>query len=121
MTDIELLKLAAKAVGYTLKFGEVYITGDTEVDCTDVPYVVSGEPDEADWYWNPLEDCGDAFRLAVALQLCIDMDRYMNEVSVEVDGCSYEECLRDTDPYRATRRAIVRAAAEIGKKKGNYE
>ena len=92
MTDLELIKFAAKASGFEYTKDE-----------------------------NPLESDSLAFRLAVALQLCIDMDRYMNEVSVEVDGCSYEECLRDTDPYKATRRAIVRAAAEIGKKKGNYE
>ena len=41
MTDRELLELAAKAAGYTLKWGEVHIVGDTEVDCTDLSYVVS--------------------------------------------------------------------------------
>lgn len=45
--------------------------------------------------WNPLTDDGDALRLAVKLNLDI----------------------RYKDSYAATRRAIVRAAAAIGKER----
>ena len=51
--------------------------------------------------WNPLTDDGDALRLAVKLKLWTHsgMGAFLDE----------------PDPYAATRRAIVRAAAEIGK------
>jgi hypothetical protein len=52
--------------------------------------------------WNPLTDDGDALRLAVKIKWVPSR--------VEVVGLSMNE-----DPSAATRRAIVRAAAEIGK------
>jgi hypothetical protein len=113
MTDKELLELAAKAVGYTLKYGDVYSLGDGEVDCTDLAYVVSGHPDEADWLWCPLEDDGDALRLAVRLKLLVDVCKDQTEAGNS--DCPYQCELHLEDPYAATRRAITRAAAEIGK------
>lgn len=112
MDDRTLLERAAKAAGYTLKWGEVHMVGDDEIDCTDQSYVVSGQPDEADWYWDPLNDDGDALRLAVKLRLTIDH----KEECVNVwDGCFGTGFIpNEGDPYAATRRAIVRAAAEIG-------
>lgn len=116
-TDRELLELAAKAAGYTLKWGDVHNIGGCEIDCTDLAYVVSGQPDEADWCWSPLEDDGDALRLAVKLQI----DVLQNPISKTVCCCGTDEQECEvfeeygTDPYAATRRAIVRAAAEIGK------
>ena len=53
-----------------------------------------------DWHWNPLTSDADALRLAVKLGLTI---------VVESDS------EKGKDPYAATRRAIVRAAAEIGR------
>jgi hypothetical protein len=50
-------------------------------------------------FWNPLTDDGDALRLAVLLGL--------NGYRVSPDEAF--------DPFDATRRAIVRAAAEIGR------
>jgi hypothetical protein len=50
--------------------------------------------------WNPLTDDGDALRLAVKLRLL---------------ESSWLGDMGEVDPYAATRRAIVRAAAEIGK------
>ena len=61
--------------------------------------------------WNPLTDDGDALRLAVKLQLLIDLDDSSCYVAGE------EPSLREqygSDPYAATRRAIVRAAAAMG-------
>ena len=74
-----------------------------------------------DWIeWNPLVDDGDALRLAVKLMLHIGVNpgnkvfclpTYSDKPTV------HESCERNgtQDPYAATRRAIVRAAAEIGK------
>ena len=94
MTDRELLELAAKAAGI-------------EYDgCTDwkEPSLRIIEPKFK--YWNPLTDDGDALRLAVKLG--------MMEVA-EVLSYWLKQDFRSGDPYAATRRAIVRAAAEIGR------
>ena len=96
MNDRELLELAAKAVG--IEWDEFTL------DC-----------------WNPLISDGDALRLAVNLGLAI---RVLEKcVFVESDPetllgqsqYSELEMYGNSDPYAATRRAIVRAAAEIGK------
>jgi hypothetical protein len=115
MTDRELLELAAKAAGYTLKWGEEYIVGDDKIDCTDMSYVVSGQPDEADWYWSPLEDDGDALRLAVKLGICFGPN--FDENCAVCFGREGRNIVEEygADPYAATRRAIVRAAAAIGR------
>jgi len=106
MTDRELLELAAKAA-------------DIRVGFDQKPY--SEVPGA---HWNPLEDDGDALRLAVRLRLDMhyeDQPGWVGEL-VEVlsprDESGSFHCethaLGD-DPYAATRRAIVRAAAEIGR------
>lgn len=96
MTDKEYLELAAKAAGIEIQGwdGERAVISD--------PYTR---------LWNPLTDDGDALRLAVKLNLDIHVDNNLTEV-VYFDS-SIEAHLED--PYAATRRAIVRAAAEIGK------
>ena len=98
MNDRELLELAAKAVGYDYKPKNGAI-------------VVGGIPAN----WNPLTDDGDALRLAVKLELQLRLRHSENAVSVygSPDG-RVDEADR-ADPCAATRRAIVRAAAEIGK------
>ena len=94
MTDRELLELAAKAAGYELRLHE---DGTAYSDNRAVGY----------WsVWNPLTDDGDALRLAVKLG--------MMEVA-EVLSYWLKQDFRSGDPYAATRQAIVRAAAEIGK------
>ena len=109
MTDKELLELAAKAAGYVSHgYGEL---------CGGSPSLYLQEADFTG-IWSPLTDDGDALRLAVKLQ--IHMAKYDNYVSAcqlgpawggEVVVWDHEE----PDPYAATRRAITRAAAEIGK------
>lgn len=87
MTDRELLEAAAKAAG--LSFWQENL-------------------------WNPLVNDGDALRLAVKLEL---------QITVGVIGCrvnnwnSSVRCIEEsrTDLCAATRRAIIRAAAEIGR------
>jgi len=114
-TDRELLEAAAKAAGIEVDF-TVFSDGSfiwfkQGGDC------FSGQ-------WNPLTDDGDALRLAVKLELDIYYGDDEGGTSVHVgyahdpDSDSMvryciEQC--DTDPYAATRRAIVRAAAEIGR------
>lgn len=107
MNDRELLNLAAKAAGLDIEWRQGW-------DGTESPKsVVSGGA------WNPLMFDGDAFRLAVILEIefSSSYDAGMNAYA----GYSLDEDLKyiiepkGSDPYAATRRAIVRAAAELGK------
>lgn len=63
--------------------------------------------------WNPLIYSEDAFHLAVKLRLKIVCDAEQSEVSDDQCLCCIE--LHGNDADAATRRAIVRAAAAIGK------
>lgn len=130
----EMLEMAAMAVGLQLTWGEKYKIGDEVVDCTDLPYALSGSPDVGPVYWNPLEDDGDALRLAVKLGLSIRHypifatpkfavlaceKRWSADAERDI-GC--EDIQRyDGDPYAATRLAITRAAAEIGRQMQSAE
>lgn len=106
MTDRELLELAARAAGLEFdptvqnKFGLLVVTEDAAC-----------QSDQK--LWNPLTDDGDALRLAVKLGIQIDPrnpeTRVFGPVGEQVD--EYHK----PDAFAATRRAIVRAAAEIGK------
>lgn len=92
MNDREQLEMAAKAAGINWQ--------DWTRMCGHPRY------DVWPYDWNPLTDDGDALRLVVRLkQLGLWNKPYTGEA---LDG--WRE-----DPYAATRRAIVRAAAEIGK------
>jgi len=108
MTDRELLKLAAKAAGMTLTW-----EGDNP------PYPRSRRIEQPNLNppWNPRDDDGDALRLAVRLKLSVDF--FDDAITVEhtPDNSQCYEVIEPvgTDPYTATRRAIVRAAAEIGR------
>jgi hypothetical protein len=94
MTDREPLELAAKAAGI-----DYYTRAQSGGMLTD-----NGE-------WNPLTDDGDALRLAVKLRIgSIEALRLWASVDCEAANSAYE-----IDPYAATRRAIVRAAAGIGR------
>lgn len=76
----------------------------------------TGAPFDAVGYWNPLEDDGDALRLAV--KLCFRVIHYPGHV-IAIDpsagGDTLAEVYGADDHFAATRRAIVRAAAEIGR------
>ncbi len=102
-SDRELLELAAKAAGYAIYFGDK--------NCRAGKWKKSSG--EARIFWNPLEDDGDALRLAVRLKMVIDTDYNGGSVAgnAGVDFCEPEA----GNPFSATRRAIVIAAAEIGK------
>ena len=100
MTDSELLEFAAKANGRPWKWVE------SKYGYKVPGMLVRDGAHEVDYYfaWNPLEDDGDAFRLAVKV-----LPFYVLKYTAE----DYEYC--HGDGLAATRRAIVRAAAEIGK------
>ena len=113
MTDKELLELAAKAAGISVKW-------DNKWNC----FMRDARPvhDEFDseWLpWRPLTDDGDALRLAVKLSMKLYVGEAYpwNEALLDypqkLGVCVDED--EEPDPYAATRRAIVRAAAEIGK------
>lgn len=126
MNDRELLDLAAKAAG--AKWSDY---SDKTPDHWRIKHA------DGVWRaWNPLTDDGDALRLMVALDLhptltseghieCWsqhphDPEKYLgrgrcwfgegNRRMTDCPGASWEP-----DRLAATRRAIVRAAAEIGK------
>lgn len=103
MNDKELLELAAKAAGINVKWvrnsGCFYYDDDE-----------TGHEE-----FDPLSRDGQALRLAVKLQL----DMWIGDGGTEVE-CGKRrkpvtQIANNGDPCAATRRAIVRAAAEIGK------
>jgi hypothetical protein len=98
MTDRELLELAAKAAGLRVSRWR---------DPPMVAVVKDAAGELVQTNWNPLEYDADAFQLWVKLRLSVSPE-YVWEPPYEDGGT-----LRD--PYAATRRAIVRAAAEIGR------
>lgn len=110
MTDRELLELAAKAAGMD------GWTWCEEQQCMKSPAKESPYG-SVHSYWNPREDGGDALRLAVKLNMSADF--FDDEIAVGyTPNCNESQQVVEftgDDPYAATRRAIVRAAAEIGK------
>lgn len=94
MTGRELLELAAKAAGY--ERNSAGPIGPCE--------------------WNPLEDDGDALRLAVCLNIRIGFRPACYADTPSGIRFYGREFSSDGDDKNArTRRAIVRAAAEIGR------
>jgi len=101
MTDRELLELAAKAAGI-----EIIQWSGRDVGQESAAIMPHGIE------WNPLTDDGDALRLAVGLGIRFEKtDTFAVAWGAEKQ---FTEPLTN-DPYAATRRAITRAAAEIGK------
>lgn len=95
MTDFELTRLAFKAA-----FSGADITEDKDMMR----------------HWSPLTDDGDALRLAVKLGFGFDV--LLTLGATELSYGNGDDTLleyHNKDPYAATRRAIVRAAAAIGK------
>lgn len=119
MSDRELLELAAKAAG---------IKCDSEGPYVERP-VMQSELSKGNWIenirfnWNPIISDAEAFRLMVAL----GMDAMFSPEDVEVIATQHADgdfvspwaveswTLKPQDTYAATCRAIVRAAAEIGR------
>ena len=110
MTDRELLEMAAKAAGYEIQ-------GKVEKMIAEHGHYAGGfvitNSKGGSSAWNPLTDDGDALRLAVKLEFSVDIWNYGATVTGSSGFEEYEEFV--DDHCAATRRAIVRAAAEIGK------
>ena len=117
VADRELLELAAKAAGVDL---------DWENGIARIVTLFRGHlPNYEEW--NPLTDDGDAFRLAVKLKLVVHIWQDGSSTSVAKSLADGEDPPDDSNAWcsgdahacgdisAATRRAIVRAAAEIGK------
>ena len=99
MTDRELLELAAKAAG----FSDAEWAAEQACICT-------AQLPGFRCFWNPLTDDGDALRLAVKLN--IPVYPYDDETSTGTIGVVAKNW---GGKEANTRRAIVRAAAEIGR------
>jgi hypothetical protein len=106
MTDRELLELAAKAAGWE--------SWDwLEDDALNV-YAKDGRHD----VFEPLTDDGDALRLAVKLRLIVAWDRWNDNDYVCIRHRDLDEEIGiqiDQSQEQTVRRAIVLAAAEIGR------
>jgi hypothetical protein len=118
MTDKELLELAAKAAGVEIipmQIDNVTKQGDNRF----IGFMTKADEWPRGWF-DPLTDDGDALRLAVKLGISLSIDLHcVGETQAwEYNGIGdYESAKHKEDPYAATRRAITRAAAEIGKTK----
>ena len=101
--DREMLEMAAKAAG--IADGDVFYDMDSDKE------------------WNPLTDDGDALRLAVKLNIAVWFVSYPHGLTgfpggdfVKAVGVSVVHIPLDAgDNAAATRRAIVQAAAAIGR------
>ena len=136
MNDRELIELAAKAYGFG---GGSFIWCDPVLRCDNNAIITDGglwDYTNNRTLWNPLTNDGDALRLAVKLGISLESDAvievgrftYMGhtegeyEMGVEawkvlsdpIRTIKEQELYKD-DPYAATRRAITRVAAEIGR------
>ncbi len=119
MTDKELLLLAVKAAGI-----EHFISDNGyrwEVR-TGTPADGYYKQEDDSRNWNPLINDGDALRLAVKLNFGIvhgwgnfPEETALATVWISHDGKCVAEEVKGYDEYAATRRAIVRAAAQIGR------
>jgi hypothetical protein len=115
VNDRELLELAAKAAGIAVVRSRLEDPLYMDM-CVERSFQNKGQIAGP---WNPLTDDGDALRLAV--RLCMSVTNTTARTSVLArpepefgDWISITEPHGD-DPCAATRRAIVRAAAEIGR------
>ena len=110
-TDRELLEMAAKADG---KKWQSYHMGRGLCLAPPKGGMVITQ------MWNPLRDDAQALRLAVKLGIKLELHPawvYARAVITKYEYLQIEEGWANgfNDPCAATRRAIVRAAAEIGR------
>lgn len=103
-TDRELLERAAKAAGIDGRWDEFRCAFRVFMDGG----IFLGDE------WNPLTDDGDALRLAVKLRMDVNQFQEAVRADYNIDG-EWDSAteMHNGDPYAATRRAIVRAAAAM--------
>ncbi len=100
-TNREMLELAAKAAGYSFKWGK---------DWHD-----KGAPLVDDKLWNPLTDDGDAFQLAARLKLQVAFGTFKDNTASAYQFGKPAVEVENTDMEAAAREAIFLMAVEIGK------
>jgi len=127
MTDRELLELAAKAAGLKklTKWSDKITDWDSRHHNGSALHAEGAGGQCISW--NPLTDDGDALRLAVKLNMEIDID-FCEVRATAVDYESRKICESEEEINRfavfdskisSLRRVIVCAAAEIGKTIGD--
>ena len=104
MDDRELLELAAKAAGIDGAY-RVWYPGNEPI----VTVSVGIQSGDGFSLWNPLVDDGDALRLAVKLNIIVHPGFAYTPTGKLINYRDH------ANRIAATRRAIVRAAAEIGR------
>lgn len=103
--DRQLLELAARALG--ARFEEVDGEGYGNLHFDDGTVVYA---------WNSLAFNGDTFELQVTLRMDVRVGKQNHTVTVGWGtGLRCVEEVFGSDDYVAARRAVTRAAAEIGK------
>ncbi|MCA4076428.1 MULTISPECIES: hypothetical protein [Pseudomonas] len=111
MTDREMLELAAKAAGYVVRWYDDSLAYGPTFGIEVEPGNPSGfEP------WSPLENDGDALRLAA--DLCINIEWFPGQKFVQACRFGIGEIIGWVDERGRSgslRRAITVAAAKIGK------
>ncbi|MFE1816457.1 hypothetical protein [Metapseudomonas otitidis] len=106
MTDRELLEAAARAAGINLGLNSPWRTYS---DAYGFEWL-NADGSKVERRWSPLTDDGDRYRLLQALKMGVDFDA--QSVIYTLDGSICEESFRkDGDDARA----VLRAAAEIGR------
>lgn len=111
MTDRELLEYAANAAGYEYTRWSEYIRDYDSRHYGEPALYGSHEYDS----WNPLNDDGDALRLAVKLNMDIlAASDSRGDVCARCNSTYFVENGKE-DKNMAVRKSIVVCAAEIGK------
>lgn len=118
--DRELLELAAQAAGVPAYWSTDGTVQARPIFVVSVGGALGTMPFEEEW--NPLKNDSDALRLVVKLGLSVDVMLREGErsrtISANNDVTICGSVLHDGDPYAATRRAIVCAAALIAMRGG---
>ena len=123
MTELEMLTLAAKAVGITIVRSRL----DDPLQRDMLVQNSARNPNQPTGPWNPREDDGDALRLAVDLYFHVNVftpiddetDHYPGFVEIwregEDDPLITGYFKHPEERYATTRLAISLTAAQIGK------
>lgn len=120
MVDRELLELAARAAGIEIEWGIVELVGETVRELAPASEAYRRDKYGIRWRWNPRDDDGDALRLAVKL----DIQHFRRGTYICAQGYWRDDIISDVakvaediggDACAATRHAIVRVAAELGR------
>jgi hypothetical protein len=103
--DLELLTLAAHAIG---AIRVEVVEGEAWVNL----HFADGS---TAWNWNPLMHSDDTFNLQVRLRMAVEVDTAWSYAWYNYRKQHTQESHVNQSPVDASRRAVTRAAAEIGK------